>query len=112
MAMTLQHAPKALVFGAAGFVFSEWLPLIAAMICSGALGTWVGLRLLQRMEEALFARVFKWLLTLLALLMVLLPEEWREPVTGTLVFLLGGMAFSIYPLSLSHAWWHKNTAQH
>jgi uncharacterized membrane protein YfcA len=67
MAMTLQHAPKALVFGAAGFVFSEWLPLIAAMICSGALGTWVGLRLLQRMEEALFARVFKWLLTLLAL---------------------------------------------
>jgi uncharacterized membrane protein YfcA len=67
MAMTLQHAPKALVFGAAGFVFSEWLPLIATMICSGALGTWVGLRLLQRMEEALFARVFKWLLTLLAL---------------------------------------------
>jgi MFS family permease len=35
--------------------------------------------------------------------MVLLPEDWREPVTGTLVFLLGGMAFSIYPLSLSHA---------
>jgi uncharacterized membrane protein YfcA len=67
MAMTLQHAPKALVFGAAGFVFSEWLPLIAAMICSGALGTWCGLRLLQRMDETLFARVFKWLLTLLAL---------------------------------------------
>ncbi|MCE9862422.1 MFS transporter, partial [Aeromonas caviae] len=43
------------------------------------------------------------LLTLIALLMVLLPEPWREPVEGTLVFLLGGMAFSIYPLSLSHA---------
>jgi len=27
-AMSLQHAPKALVYGAAGFVFSEWLGLI------------------------------------------------------------------------------------
>lgn len=29
------------------------------------------------------------LLTLIALLMVLLPEPWREPIEGTLVFLLG-----------------------
>ncbi|MCO4204139.1 MFS transporter [Aeromonas taiwanensis] len=42
-------------------------------------------------------------LTLLAILMVLLPDAWRGPVEGSLVFLLGGMAFSIYPLSLSHA---------
>jgi len=42
-------------------------------------------------------------LTLLAILMVLLPDAWRGPIEGSLVFLLGGMAFSIYPLSLSHA---------
>ena len=30
-------------------------------------------------------------------------EAWRETIAGALVFLLGGMAFSIYPLSLSHA---------
>ena len=65
-AMTLQHAPKAIVYGAAGFVFSEWLGLIAAMIAAGALGTWAGLHLLKRRSDQRFALIFNLVLTLLA----------------------------------------------
>lgn len=65
-AMTLQHAPKALVYGAAGFVFSEWLGLIVLMVAAGALGTWAGLRLLERRSDERFTLVFNILLTGLA----------------------------------------------
>ncbi|SDS13379.1 Sulfite exporter TauE/SafE [Halopseudomonas xinjiangensis] len=66
-AMSLQHAPKALVYGAAGFVFRDWLGLMLLMIASGAVGTWAGLRLLQRVSDKRFALIFNVLLTLLAL---------------------------------------------
>ena len=60
-------------------------------------------RMSDRYDRRLVILLLCGALTLLALLMVLLPEAWREPIAGALVFLLGGMAFSIYPLSLSHA---------
>ncbi len=66
-AMSLQHAPKALVYGAAGFVFRDWLGLMMLMIMSGAVGTWAGLRLLRRVSDQRFALIFNILLTLLAL---------------------------------------------
>ncbi|MDX5299481.1 MAG: sulfite exporter TauE/SafE family protein [Gammaproteobacteria bacterium] len=66
-AMTLQHAPKALVFAAAGFIFQEWALFILAMILTGALGTGLGLHLLKRMTDQRFNHVFNLLLTLLAL---------------------------------------------
>lgn len=66
-AMSLQHLPKALVFGAAGFVFSDWLGLIVMMIAAGAVGTWLGLKLLHRLSNQHFGRIFNLLLTLLAL---------------------------------------------
>ncbi|MEH6492844.1 sulfite exporter TauE/SafE family protein [Halopseudomonas sp.] len=66
-AMSLQHAPKALAFGAAGFVFHSWLPLIISMIAAGALGTWAGLHILQRLNDRHFSRLFNVVLTLLAL---------------------------------------------
>lgn len=65
-AMSFQHLPKALVFGASGFLFWQWLPLIVAMIISGAVGTWLGLQWLKQMSNARFNQAFKWLLTLLA----------------------------------------------
>lgn len=65
-AMTLQHAPKAIVYGAAGFVFGDWLALMALMIIAGALGTWAGLHLLARRSDQRFTLVFNLLLTLLA----------------------------------------------
>ncbi|PKM05159.1 MAG: permease [Gammaproteobacteria bacterium HGW-Gammaproteobacteria-6] len=69
-AMCLQHAPKALVYGAAGFVFSDWLGLIAMMIGAGALGTWIGLHLLRRTSDTRFGLTFNLLLSLLALRLI------------------------------------------
>lgn len=69
-AMTLQHAPKAVVYGAAGFVFSEWLGLILLMIGAGMLGTWAGLHLLRRTSDQRFGQIFNVILTLLALRLI------------------------------------------
>lgn len=66
-AMTLQHAPKAIVFGAAGFVLRDWLAFIAAMILFGAVGTWLGLKVLNRLSDRRFSLLFNLLLTALAL---------------------------------------------
>ncbi|SHE80973.1 Uncharacterized membrane protein YfcA [Modicisalibacter ilicicola DSM 19980] len=65
--MSLQHLTKAFVFGVAGFVFRDWLGLMAAMIAAGLLGTWLGLRLLRGLSDKRFDTLFKWMLTLLAL---------------------------------------------
>jgi uncharacterized membrane protein YfcA len=66
-AMSLQHAPKALVFGLAGFVFHEWLLFIVGMIAFGFAGTWIGLHLLKNLENRHFQHIFNLVLTLLAL---------------------------------------------
>lgn len=66
-AMTLQHAPKALVFSVAGFVFPDWLPFILAMIVSGFAGTWLGLHVLNSLSNRWFHQAFNLVLTLLAL---------------------------------------------
>lgn len=68
--MSFQHLTKAFIFGAAGFVFHEWLALMAAMIVAGLAGTWLGLRLLRRLSDRRFDTLFKWLLTLLALRLI------------------------------------------
>lgn len=69
-AMTLQHLPKILVFGFAGFVFTEWIVWALAMIGCGLIGTWLGLRLVNRMSNRVFQRLFTIILTLLALRLV------------------------------------------
>ncbi|WP_404369231.1 sulfite exporter TauE/SafE family protein [Marinobacter sp.] len=66
-AMTLQHAPKALVFTLAGFVFHEWVVFVIAMIACGFAGTWVGLNMLNSLSDRRFHLVFNLILTLLAL---------------------------------------------
>ncbi|WP_404417578.1 sulfite exporter TauE/SafE family protein [Marinospirillum sp.] len=68
--MSLQHLPKAVIFGSAGFVFSDWLGLLVLMIAGGALGTWLGLKLLARQTNRNFSRFFNILLTLLALRLI------------------------------------------
>lgn len=65
--MVVQHGLKIVVFGLAGFAFGPWLPLVAAMIASGYLGTLVGTRLLERMPEDGFRRWFRILVSILAL---------------------------------------------
>lgn len=68
--MTVQHLLKIVVFGLAGFAFASWLPLIAAMIASGYLGTVYGTRLLANLSEESFRRWFRIGLTILALEML------------------------------------------
>jgi uncharacterized membrane protein YfcA len=63
----IQHGLKALAFGWLGFNFADWAPLLVAMILSGFLGTWLGTTLLEKLPEALFKTILKWLLTVLAL---------------------------------------------
>ena len=65
--MVVQHALKILVFGLAGFAFGQWLPMVAAMILTGYLGTTYGSRILDRMPEEAFRKWFRIGLTLLAL---------------------------------------------
>lgn len=68
--MLVQHLMKVVVFGLAGFVFGPYLPLVAVMIVCGLAGTLVGVKVLRRMESAWFDRVFKAMVSALALLML------------------------------------------
>jgi uncharacterized membrane protein YfcA len=68
--MTLQHSLKAVVYGAIGFAFWRWLPLIVVMVCSGAIGTWLGLKLLDKIPPAKFKLIFRLILTLLCVQLV------------------------------------------
>ena len=61
--MSAQHGFKIVAFGLLGFAFTEWIPLVVAMIGGGLLGTVVGKRLLIQTPEARFRTVLKWLLT-------------------------------------------------
>ena len=76
-AMTLQHAPKALVFGAAGFIFFEWLPFIIAMIICGFAGTWLGLHVLKSLSNRKFTLIFNIVLTALAIRLL-----WQASVSA------------------------------
>ena len=69
-AMTLSHGLKIIAFGFIGFVYTDWLGLICAMILSGYLGTLTGARLLHVMDEILFRKIFRVIITALALLML------------------------------------------
>ncbi|MGD1887098.1 MAG: TSUP family transporter [Cohaesibacteraceae bacterium] len=74
-AMVLQHGLKVVIFGLLGFAFGAWLPVMAAMIAAGFAGTVLGTRLLHALPEARFRLVFKWLLTVLAL-QLLITAIW------------------------------------
>jgi len=65
--MTLQHTLKVVAFGFLGFAFLPWVPLLAAMIGAGFVGTMLGRRLLDRLPHRVFQQVFKLILTVLAL---------------------------------------------
>lgn len=67
MLMTLQNSFKVAMFVWLGFAFAAYLPLIAAMVASGFVGTAIGSRLLVRVPEAAFRWGFKLVLTLVAL---------------------------------------------
>lgn len=76
--MTVQHLLKVIVFGIAGFAFASWIPLVAAMIATGYLGTVYGARILDRMPQEGFTFWLRLLISALALDML------RRGLTGLL----------------------------
>lgn len=64
--MTLQHGLKVAMFGALGFAFAPWLPLIVTLILAGAAGTWVGKHVLGKMSDHGFHKILNGLLLLIA----------------------------------------------
>lgn len=66
-AMSIQHTLKAGVFQVVGFDLRPWLWTMALMIGAGAVGTWIGLKLLRRFPDRWFQPAFRVVLTLLAL---------------------------------------------
>lgn len=66
-AMIMVHGLKVLAFALAGFAFTRWLPLCAAMIASGYAGTLFGTSMLHRIPEANFRLGFRLVLSALAL---------------------------------------------
>lgn len=71
--MSLNHAVRIVAFALAGFSFGGWWPLLGGMAAAGIAGSWLGTRLRRFVPQANFQRWFKWLVTLLALRMVLWP---------------------------------------
>jgi uncharacterized membrane protein YfcA len=68
---TFAHLAKLIVFGAAGFAFSAWLLPLALLSASTAAGTRVGSAVLDRVSEATFVKLYKLVLTGIALQLVL-----------------------------------------
>ena len=64
--MTAQHGLKGIAFGVLGFYFQPWIPVIVIMIATGFLGTLLGRRILKKLPERLFSRLFRIVLTVLA----------------------------------------------
>jgi uncharacterized membrane protein YfcA len=68
---TLGHVAKVLIFGFAGFAFLPYLTLLALLSGLVVVGTWMGSRLLDRVSEQTFVRLYKGVLTVIALRLVL-----------------------------------------
>ncbi|HEV7257512.1 MAG TPA: sulfite exporter TauE/SafE family protein [Bosea sp. (in: a-proteobacteria)] len=64
---TIQHLLKVIAFGALGFAFADWLPLIVAMIISGFAGTMLGTKLLEKLPERWFQVAIKAILTIVGI---------------------------------------------
>ena len=71
--MTLNHLLRLGAFVLIGFSFAPWLWLVAAMVVAVTLGSWLGTRVRPHIPQVNFRRVFRLLVTLLALRMILLP---------------------------------------
>ena len=83
--MVAQHGLKILVFGALGFAYAPWVWLILAMLAFGFLGTYLGTQYLRKMPEALFRRGFKYVLTVIAIYLLLAAMAEVIPMTAAAI---------------------------
>lgn len=65
------HLTKIAIFGIAGFVFAEYALELALLSLSVIAGTWIGSQLLERVSELWFKRLYRGVLTLIALRLVI-----------------------------------------
>jgi uncharacterized protein len=71
--MALNHAVRLVAFLVLGFSPGEWWQLAVGMIAAGICGSWVGTRMRGLIPQRNFQRLFRALVTLLALRMIALP---------------------------------------
>ena len=69
---TFTHLTKVLLFALLGFSFIEFWQVILGMSIAVIVGALIGTRIRYQVPEALFRRLLKWALTLLALRMIYL----------------------------------------
>ena len=68
--MFLSHVIRVGAFALIGFSFGRWWQLLGAMIVAVICGSWLGTRLRARVPQYDFQRLFRWMVTLLALRMI------------------------------------------
>ena len=68
---TAGHLAKLLVFGFAGFAFLPYAAPLALLGVAVVAGTWAGSRLLDRVSETVFVRLYQTVLSVIALRLVL-----------------------------------------
>ena len=69
---SVTHTVKVILFALLGFSFASYWQLILGMSVAVIVGALLGTRLRYRIPEALFRRILKWALTLLAVRMIYL----------------------------------------
>jgi uncharacterized membrane protein YfcA len=67
---TVGHLVKIAIFGVAGFAFANYAVELALLSLCVIAGTWIGSRLLESVNEAWFIRLYKAVLTAIALRLV------------------------------------------
>jgi uncharacterized membrane protein YfcA len=65
------HLAKIAIFGIAGFVFADYAFPLALLCLSVIAGTWIGSQLLEHVSERWFKRLYRGVLTLIALRLVI-----------------------------------------
>lgn len=68
--MALNHVIRVVAFAIIGFSFGRWWQLLVAMIIAVVCGSWAGTRLRAKVPQYNFQRLFRWMVTLLALRMI------------------------------------------
>jgi len=67
---TLGHLAKLVVFGVTGFAFGAFVPLLAMLAALVVLGTWLGSRLLEHLDERFFVFLYRGVLSAIALYLI------------------------------------------
>ena len=69
--MSISHLAKIIVFGFIGFQFGEYLSILILMSLGAILGSYLGSKARKRVDNPVYIRLIKYLLSLLALKMII-----------------------------------------